>query len=62
MQRFNLGIGMAFQVVEDELRDTFLPALFQGATSQIYRRQITGLPVNQAEITLPESTKTSGAD
>ena len=38
VQRVTLGTGMEFQVVEDELRDTFLPALFQGATSQISGR------------------------
>ena len=28
------GIGMSFQAVEDELRDTFLLSFFQGITSQ----------------------------
>ena len=31
----HLGIGLAFQVVEDELQDIFLLTLFQGATSHI---------------------------
>ena len=35
VQSITLGIGMAFQEVEDELQDTFLLALFQGATSHI---------------------------
>ena len=52
-------IGMAFQAVEDELRDTFLPALFQGATSQILRRAITGLPIKQAGIALHDPTRTA---
>ena len=60
MQRVTPGIGMAFQTVEDNLRDTFLPALFHGATSQIPRRAITGLLVKQARIILPESNNTSG--
>ena len=39
------GIGMAFQAVEDELRETFFPDLFQGDTSHIPRREIIGIPV-----------------
>ena len=40
---------------------TFLPSLFQGALSQIPRRAITGLPVKQAGIALPNPTQTAGA-
>ena len=43
MQRVTPDIGMAFQVVEDALWDIFLPALFQWATEQILRREITQL-------------------
>ena len=53
-------IGMAFQVVEDALRNTFLPALFQGAMSQIPGRAITGMPVKLAGISLPDPTRTAG--
>ena len=56
VQHVTLGIGMAFQAVEDELRDTFLPALFQGATSLTPGREITSLSVNQAGIALPDPT------
>ena len=35
MQRIISDIGVDFQVVEDMLQDIFLPALFQGGTSQI---------------------------
>ena len=52
-------IGMAFQPVEDELQDTFLPDLFQGATPQISGRVITSLPVKQAGITLPNPNQTA---
>ena len=51
---------MAFQVAEDALRDIFLLALFQGATAQIPRRAITGLPVKQPGIALPKPTQTEG--
>ena len=50
---------MAFQPVEDELQEIFLPSLFWGATSQIPGREITGLPVKQDGISLPNPTQTS---
>ena len=53
---------MAFQVVEDTLRDIFLPAIFQGEKTQTPRRAITGLPVKQAGIALPNPTGTMGAN
>ena len=49
---------MAFKLVGDELWDTFLPALFQGAMSQIPGRAITGLLVKQAGIALSDPTNT----
>ena len=58
MQRVTPGIGIVFQVVEDEMRNTLLPALFQGLTSQNTRMLITRLPVNQAGIALPSPTQT----
>ena len=45
VQRVTPGIGMTFQSLEDELWDTFLPELFQGAKSQIPGRDITVLLV-----------------
>ena len=42
------------------MRDIFLPDLFQGATAQIYEREITGLPVKQSEDVLPDPTRTAG--
>ena len=61
MQRVTPYIGMAFQVVEDVLQDIFLPSLFQGYTAHIPGREITGLPVKQAGIYLPDPTRTVGA-
>ena len=43
-------------MVEDALRDIFIPSLFQGATAKIPGRTITGLPVKQAGISLPDPT------
>ena len=62
VQRVTPGIGMAFKAVEDELQYTFLPSLFQGATSQIPGSAITGLPIKQAVIALPNPTRTVGAN
>ena len=53
---------MAFQAAEDKLQDTFLPDLFQEATSRIPDRAITFLPVKQAGITLPNPTWAAGAN
>ena len=58
----HMDIGMAFQEVDDALRDIFLPDLFQVAMSQILGREITGMPVKRARIALPEPTRTAGAN
>ena len=62
VQYVTLDTGMAFQVVEDELRDNFLPSLFQGSTYQIPGRAITFIPIKQADIALPNLTRTAGAN
>ena len=62
MQRITPDIGMAFQVVEEALWDIFLLALFKGATAHIPRRAITSLPVKQSGISLPDPTRTAGAN
>ena len=59
MQRVTLGIGMAFQPVEENLQDTFIPALFQRVTSQIPGRAITGLQVKHYGISLPNLNHTA---
>ena len=62
VQRVTPGIGMAFQTVKYEMRDKFLPTLFQGAMSHIPRRAITVIPVKQAGIDLVDPTQTSGSN
>ena len=62
MQRITLGIGTAFQPMEDKLRDAFLPELFKGSTPKISRIVVTGLPIKQAGIALPDPTHTSKAN
>ena len=62
LQHITPGIGPVFQPVEDELRGAFLPALFKGGTSQIPRREVTGMPVKQAGVFFPDTTQTAGAN
>ena len=62
VHRVTPDIGIALQVVEDALQYIFLSELFQGATAQIPRRAIIGLPVKQVGIKLPEPTWTTGAN
>ena len=62
MQHINPDILTTFQAVEDKLRGTFLPDHFQGATSHIPRRTITGMTVKQARISLPEPTRIPGGN
>ena len=62
VKRVTPDIGMKFQVVEDALRDIFLPYLFQRATAHILVREITGLTLKQAGIALPEPTWITGAN
>ena len=59
VQHVTPDIGMAFQAVDDELWDTLLPALFQGATCQIPWKAITGMLSKQARIALPNPTRTA---
>ena len=60
MYRVTLYIGPEFHPVEDDIRYGFLLSLFKGATSQILGREVTGFPVNQAEIALINPTHTAG--
>ena len=48
MQRVNPGIGDAFVPFEKSLRETFLPALFEGLGEGAPGRGVTCLPVKQA--------------
>ena len=59
MQRVTPGIRDAFGLVEEALRETFLPALFQGLGEVTTGRGVTRLPVKQAGMSLPDTTKTA---
>ena len=54
----HLEYSFEFQPIEDALRNDFLLYLFKGATYQIPGRAVTGMPVNQAGMSLPYPTET----
>ena len=55
-QRVTLGTGNTCCPVEDTLRSTFLPGLFQVVTDGIPEWVITRIPVKQAGMALLDST------
>ena len=52
-------IGDAFGPVEQELRETFIPALFQVLEKITPGRGVTLLPVKQGVLSLHDTTKTA---
>ena len=62
MQRVTPGISNAFGPVEEEIAKAFLPALFEGVGDWAPEREITRLPVKQAEMALPDPTQTAPAN
>ena len=59
VQRVTLDISMELHPIEDTLRNVFFPALFKGPRSQIPGRVVTGLPVQQDGIFLPDPPQTA---
>ena len=59
MQRVTPGIGNAFNPVEKALRETFLPALFEGLVEGAPGRGVTRLLVKQVGLALPDPTLTT---
>ena len=53
------GIGNAFGMVEKALWETFVPALFEGLEEVEPEQGVTGLPVKQVELALPDPTQTA---
>ena len=45
MQRVTLGVGDSFGLVEKALKETFVPALFEGLCEVVQERGVTRLPV-----------------
>ena len=59
MQRATLGIGDAFGPVETPLKETFMPALFEGLGDGVPESRATRLPVKQAGPDLPDPSQTA---
>ena len=59
VQRVTLGIGNAFGPKEMAMKETFVPALFEGLGEGAPERGITCLPVKQAVLAIPDPTLTS---
>ena len=59
MQQVTPGIGDAFGPVEQALRETFIPDLFQGLVEGTPGGVIKHLPVKHEGLAFPNPTKTS---
>ena len=59
MQRVTPDIRDAFEPFNKALRESFVPALFQGIGEVILRRGVACLPFKQAGLALPDPTLTS---
>ena len=59
VQRVTPGIGDAFGPVEKALRETFVPALFEGLGDGVPERGVTRLTAKQAGFDLPDPSQTA---
>ena len=59
VQRVTPGIGDAFGPAEKALRETFMPALFEGLGERASERGVTHLPVKQAGLDIPDPNQTA---
>ena len=58
MQRVTPGIGDAFRLVETALKETFVPAFFEGLGDGVPEQGVTQLPVKLAGLALPDPSQT----
>ena len=59
MQRETLGVGDFFGLVETDLKETFVPSLFEGLREGVPERGVTRLPDKQAVLALPDPSQTA---
>ena len=59
MQRVTPGVGNSFGPVEKELKENFVPELFEGLSEVIPERGVTSLAVKQVGLALPDPSQTS---
>ena len=59
MQKVTLGVGNYFGTVDKALKETFVPALFEGLQEGVPEQGVTGLPVSHAKLALPDPSQTA---
>ena len=59
VQRVTPGVGESFGPVEEALKETFLPELFEGLREGVQERGVTRLHVKQAVLALPDPSQTA---
>ena len=59
VQQVTPGVGDAFGLVETALKETFVPALFEGLDKGMPERGVTRLPVKHAGLALPDPYQTA---
>ena len=59
IQRVTPGIGDAFRPLETALKETFMPALFEGVRNSVPERGVTRLTVKQVGLSLPNPSHTA---
>ena len=57
MQRVTPGVGDAFGPVETALKESFVPAMFEGLGKGVPERGVTRLPVKLAGLALPDPSQ-----
>ena len=59
VQRVTPGVSNSFGPVETALKETFVPALFEGLREGVPERGVTGLPIKQVGLALPDPSQTA---
>ena len=59
MQGVTPGVGDSFVPVEKALKETFVPALFEGLREVVPELGVTCLTIKQAGLALPDPSQTS---
>ena len=59
MKRVTPGVGYAFGLVEEALKEISVLALYEGLREGVPEQGITRLPVKQAGLALPDPTQTA---
>ena len=58
MQQVTPGVDDSFGLVERDLKETFVPELFEGLREGVPEQGVTRLPVKQAGLAIPDPSQT----